>query len=130
MSTSENRVYAVLNEDSKSEIIEKIPQIYPKLYLEHLTLDFNGDLSNWRNVEGNIYKLVIDKVASNEEIQAIIVDLSNVDIKSINLNPHITYSAKEDVKPFRSNAMLESDNRQIITFPPLEIITQIKIEIK
>ena len=80
---------------------------YPVKPHTHLTLQYGVNKKDWKQFIGITFCAELAEVCHNDLIEAVKVRLP-ADIHCQNVNPHITISHQPEVKPYESNAMLES----------------------
>lgn len=119
-------VYAELTEESKSKLEATIPYKFPQHFGTHITIDWDVDFDLYKDIIGKKFKLKVDTLASDDKIQAIRVNLTGSGLRSVNKNPHITWSADIGVNPYYSNFMLYvTEFNQDIKFKPVMIEVQV-----
>jgi hypothetical protein len=77
----------------------------------HVTLQYNVESSQFKNLIGKRYTIRVLEDCWNHEIQALRVELpSEIADLCNNANPHMTISHRPGIAPKMSNDMLQSDN--------------------
>jgi hypothetical protein len=115
-------VYAKLTPESKQKLEAILPYKYPQHFGHHITIDWDVDFDLYKDIISKKFKLKVDTLAGDNKIEAIRVDLIGTGLRSVNKNPHITWSADTGVNPYYSNFILyvnefASDQK----FEPVEI---------
>jgi len=101
-------LWIVLTEESKNRIRQICPPIFSKVYIDHVTLQYNIELpEEYKPYVDSTQKILLKEICHNDKIQAIYVGIK---LPSKNKFPHITISAKEGVHSVESNQMLESEH--------------------
>ena len=121
-----NIIWLILDKESQQKLLEIVRPKFSKIYCNHITLDWDTNIEYWKQFEGKRYEIEVSKFANDESMQAIPVNLENIEVKSINKVPHITISGEPHTHPFHSNTMLHlaSEYRD---FLPTKINTTVQI---
>lgn len=107
MAQSEGLYRGVFQINVDTTQIDQIPLKFAKKFGEHVTLSFNEFFKDIdQKLLGKTIELKIKGVASNDKIQAAVIELPE-GITSKNEIPHIILSAAQGVKPAESNDMLK-----------------------
>jgi hypothetical protein len=120
-------VYAELTPKSKQLLQSLLPYSYSVHHGNYITLDWDVDFELYSDLIGKTFYLTVDTLGFDNAIEAIRVDLSRSPIRSVNKNPHITWSANPEVNAYYSNYMLYVSD-QYKTFGPVEIEVEVKAD--
>jgi len=123
MSTFPDFIQAVLTDKSKEDLYNVLSGgLFDKKYMHHVTLAFKPNqedykevvfsvdppLENKTPVKIKIGRRIYDEDFGVEAVTAKVFTENGQEIKSLNNNPHITISTKENRKPVESNDLLSS----------------------
>ena len=117
-------IKAVLTEQSRQLLLEKIPPIHPVVLADHVTIAFKPtrELYDKFSVDvGKTIKIPVVGHVADDNAQAALVRAD-----SINPHPHITISRREDVKSKYSNTLLASHEVEHIDIFTVEAVIEIK----
>jgi hypothetical protein len=115
-------VYAELTPESKQKLESILPYKHPQHFGHHITIDWDVDFAFYKDIIGKKFKLKVDTLAGDNKIEAIRVDLIGTGLRSVNKNPHITWSADTGINPYYSNYMLYvTELSNDFEFEPIEI---------
>lgn len=120
-------VYAEIAPESVALLEKTLNYKYPVHFGTYITLDWSVDFDLYKDIIGKKFKLVVDKLRFDDKIAAIPVDLSNSGLRSVNKNPHITWSATSEVNPYYSNYMLYVSEEKL-DFEPITIEVEVKAD--
>lgn len=118
-------IYAELTLDSKKRLEKILPYRYEIHYGSYITLDWEVDFDLYRDLIGKSYKLNVNKLHFDDKIEAIYVDIKNSTLRSVNKNPHITWSGVKEINPYYSNYLLYVSD-SFVEFDPVEIEVVVK----
>jgi Fungal tRNA ligase phosphodiesterase domain len=118
-------IYAELTAESKHKLESILPYKFPIHFGTHITLDWDVDPSKYQDLIGKKFNLTVDSLAFDDKIEALPVNLENSGLRSVNKNPHITWSASPEVDPYYSNYMLYITH-DIVKFSSTEIEVVVK----
>ncbi|MEI6728874.1 MAG: hypothetical protein WCK98_04490 [bacterium] len=119
-------VYAELTQESKHKLEAAIPYKFAEHFGTHITIDWDVDFDLYKDIIGKKFKLKVGTLAGDNKIEAIRVDLIGTGLRSVNKNPHITWSADTGVNPYYSNFMLYvAEFDQDKKFTPIEIEVEV-----
>jgi hypothetical protein len=118
-------IWAELTKESKKLLESLLPYRYEKSFGTHITIDWDTDFSVYSDLIGKKFKLVVNSLVFDENCEAIPVNLSGSGLRSVNKNPHITWSCKKEINPYYSNYLLYI-SKQNTSFEPVEIEVEIK----
>ena len=124
MSQTHKYTWAELTTESKKLLESILPYKYEESFGTHITIDWDTDFSIYSDLIGKKFKLKVDTLIFDENCEAIPVNLSGSDLRSINKNPHITWSCKKEINPFYSNYLLYI-YEQNTSFGPVEIEVEV-----
>ena len=117
-------IWAELTKESNKLLKSILPFKYEKSFGTHITIDWDTDFSIYSDLIGKKFKLTIDTFIFDENCEAIPVDLTNLELRSVNKNPHITWSCKKEINPYYSNYLLYI-SEQNMSFGPVEIEVEV-----
>ena len=120
-----NYIYAELTSTSVEKLKNTLPFRFNRHFGTYITLDWKVDSFDYLDIIGKKYKLIVDTIASDSHCEAISVSLTNSELKSVNKNPHITWSVDDNFEPYYCNYMLEVTAKNT-RFPPVEIEVVVK----
>jgi hypothetical protein len=101
-----NIIWLTLDNESKQKLLETVQPKFSKIYCDHITLDWDTNLEDWKQFEGKTYNLETNRIANDKFIQAIPVNLESIEVMSVNKVLYIIVSGEPQTHPFYSNAML------------------------
>lgn len=99
----------VLTEQSRRELLDKIPSLYRDVIAHHMTINMGSLKDLDRQYIGEQVQLKVISLASDEKVQAVGVEQLGRQPKTKNKVPHITISVDRSKggKPFHSNKLKE-----------------------
>lgn len=102
-----------------------VDAIYKPAKHLHVTLQFDTEFDRWKKLIGKTVNVELIANCWNDEIQAIRVKLPSY-YKRIcqNKEPHITVSHLENVAPFKSNEMLNSDHEETLINQRIQAVVE------
>lgn len=109
----------LLDPESKKQLLEKFPPKHPKVFAEHVTLQF-APKERVQNL-GEAVKLKVIGYAEDDKGQAVTVELPN-GLTSKNKIPHVTISVTE--KPVYSNELLAKGFQKVEPFELSGVIAE------
>jgi Fungal tRNA ligase phosphodiesterase domain len=121
-----NYIYAELTSESKDKLKSILPFSFPNQHGNYITLDWDVDSTNYKDIIGKTFSLFVDTIFVDQFAEAIIVDLSKTNLRSVNKHPHITWSISDGWNAYYSNYMLEVKTGKTINFEPVEISVVVK----
>jgi hypothetical protein len=127
MPQPKNYIWAELTQESKHLLESILPYKYEQIFGTHVTLDWDVDSSIYSDLIGKKFKLIVNILIYDENCEAIPVDLTNTGLRSVNKNPHITWSCKKGINPYYSNYLLYI-SEQNTSFEPVEIEVKVKAD--
>ena len=108
-------ISAVLTEESRKRLLERVPPVHPNVYAHHVTMAYKPDpttLEYYRQMEGQRLRIPVTAMALDDKAQAVLVGA-----ESENEHPHITISVAEGVEPRYSNDLFDiADLRHVSIF--------------
>lgn len=122
-----NYIWAELSPESKKLLESILPYNCEQKFGTHITLDWDVDFSIYSDLIGKRFKLVVNTLVFDENCEAIPVNLSGSGLRSINKNPHITWSCKKEINPYYSNYLLYV-SEQNTSYGPVEIEVEIRAD--
>lgn len=119
----------LLDEESKNELLDRIPPKHPNVYGEHMTITFQPNKkldAELMELLGKEIEVYIISVHSDEKGQAVGAYSTEIDRKDRGIG-HITISCANGTKPVYSNDLLEKDlkNELICTIKPFRLLGKI-----
>lgn len=120
-------VYAELTAESVILLEKALKYKYPVHFGSYITLDWSVDFDLYTDIIGKKFELVVDTLCFDDKIEAIPVGLANSGIRSVNKNPHITWSSVAEINPYYSNYMLYVSDQKI-KFEPIKIEVEVKAD--
>ena len=120
-------VYAELTPNSINLLQEVLKYKYPVHFGSYVTLDWSVDFELYKDIIGKKFELVVDTLCFDDKIEAIPVNLINSGLRSVNKNPHITWSAIPTINPYYSNYMLYVSDQKI-NFKSVTIKVKVKAD--
>ena len=120
-----NYIYAELSENSIKKLKQLFPFRFDKHFGTYITLDWKVDSQEYKDILGKSYKLIVDTFVFDKYAEAIRVNLKDSGLRSINKNPHISWSVSKEFDPYYCNYMLEI-SREKQKFEPVEIEVVVK----
>jgi hypothetical protein len=127
MPQPKNYIWAELTAESKQLLESLLPYKFEQTFGTHVTIDWGVDPRIYSNLIGKKFKLTVDTLVCDENCEAIPVNLNNSGLRSVNKNPHITWSCKKEIHPYYSNYLLYV-SEQNTSFGPVEIEVEIKAD--
>jgi len=127
MPQPKNYIWAELTQESKQLLESILPYKYEQTFGTHITIDWDVDSSIYSDLIGKKFKFKVDTLVFDENCEAIPADLTNTGLRSVNKNPHITWSCKKEINPYYSNYLLYV-SEQNTSFGPVEIEVEIKAD--